>query len=306
MATDQAPRRPVAAKPDPSYVTTVELTTQNAAAGASDDGVADVHLLHVPIQACTSDWLIRQVTEARTDDGGWIVTANLDHLRRMVKDASYRELCAGASLVVADGMPLVWASRIQGTPLPERVAGSSLISSLSAAAAEHGRSVYLLGGEPGTAEAAAEVLRQRHPSLHVAGTYCPPMGFEDDPEPMQAISMKLTQAQPDIVYVALGSPKQERLIARMRPLLPGAWWMGVGISFSFLCGDVKRAPRWMQRMGLEWVHRLLQEPRRLARRYLVDDLPFAVRLLGGAAVRRLRRTSEPSAETTKTTSPARE
>jgi N-acetylglucosaminyldiphosphoundecaprenol N-acetyl-beta-D-mannosaminyltransferase len=236
----------------------------------------------------------RQCVDLATDGnghhaGGWIVTANLDHLRRMVRQRSYGELCRAATLVVADGMPLVWAARIQGTPLPERVAGSNLISSLSAAAAARGKSVFLLGGAPGTAEAAANVLTERYPALRVAGTHCPPVGFEHDSQQLAELTEALRQAQPDIVYVALGSPKQERLIAELRPVLPGAWWMGVGISFSFLCGDVKRAPRWMQRLGLEWVHRLVQEPRRLARRYLVDDLPFAVRLLGGAAWRRARR-----------------
>jgi N-acetylglucosaminyldiphosphoundecaprenol N-acetyl-beta-D-mannosaminyltransferase len=113
------------------------------------------------------------------------------------------------------------------------------------------------------------------------------MGFEDDSHEMSRIAERLTTARPDIVYVALGSPKQERLIDQMRYLLPGAWWIGVGISFSFLCGEVKRAPRWMQRLGLEWVHRLAQEPRRLGRRYLLEGLPFASSLLVSAAWNRI-------------------
>ncbi len=221
--------------------------------------------------------------------GGWVLTANLDHLRRLVRDAEYAELCAGASLIVADGMPLIWASRLQGTPLPERVAGSSLVSSLSKRLGEEGRSVFLLGGEPGTAEAAAEVLRQRCPGLRIAGTHCPPMGFDRDPKAVEAIGDMLAAAEPTMVYVALGSPKQERLITELRHLLPGAWWMGVGISFSFLCGRVKRAPVWMQKAGLEWVHRLAQEPRRLAKRYLIDDLPFALVLFAGCLRRRWQR-----------------
>ena len=92
----------------------------------------------------------------------------------------------------------------------------------------------------------------------------------------------LSETRPDIVYVALGSPKQEKLIARLRPVLPGAWWLGVGNSFSFLSGEVRRAPVWMQRTGVEWVHRLIQEPRRLFRRYVVDGLPFAARMFAAA------------------------
>ena len=284
---------------------------QHQVRGGGDDAVVDsepvVRLRAQRFHAVTEDRCVELMTGADASmSGGWVVTANLDHLRRMVRHRCYGELCSAATLVVADGMPLVWAARIQGTPLPERVAGSNLIWSLSAAAASRGKSVFLLGGAPGTARAAANVLTERYPALRVAGTHCPPVGFEHDSQQMAELTEALRQAEPDTVYVALGSPKQERLIAQLRQVLPGAWWMGVGISFSFLCGDVKRAPRWMQRLGLEWVHRLAQEPRRLARRYLVDDLPFAMRLLGGAAVRRLRRTPEPSAETTKTTSPARE
>ena len=107
-----------------------------------------------------------------------------------------------------------------------------------------------------------------------------------DPAQMQQLANLLSQANPDLVYVALGSPKQEQLIGRLRETLPGAWWIGVGISLSFVSGQIKRAPRWMQRVGLEWTHRLAQEPRRLTQRYLLRNLPFAVSLLTSAAIKR--------------------
>ena len=207
-------------------------------------------------------------------------------MARLHRDAEFRRLIGPATLFVADGMPLVWASRLQGTPLPERVPGSNLISILSHGAAGRGRSVFLLGGDEGTAEGAADVLLSRDPDLRIAGTLYPPMGFENDPEEMGRIRDTLADSSPDIVYVALGSPKQERLIRGIRDLLPGAWWVGVGISFSFLTADVRRAPTWMQRVGLEWVHRLAQEPGRLARRYLLHDIPFALVLFGDALCRR--------------------
>jgi N-acetylglucosaminyldiphosphoundecaprenol N-acetyl-beta-D-mannosaminyltransferase len=222
------------------------------------------------------------LTRASKRSGGWIVTANLDHLRRLVTDHSYRELCAGADLVVADGMPLLWASRIQRTPLPQRVAGSDFIWSLSQAAASAGLGIYLLGGAPGTAEEAGRVLAGRYPGLRVCGTYCPPVGFEMDSSCVAQMRESLLAAKPAIVYVALGSPKQEQWISQLRPLLPEAWWIGVGISFSFVCGHVKRAPVWMQRCGIEWLHRLFQEPRRLFKRYIIHDLPFVLVLLGSA------------------------
>lgn len=211
--------------------------------------------------------------------GGWMVTVNLDILRQVHGSAEIRRLVEQSDLRVADGMPLLWAASIQGTPLPERVCGSNLIHSLPAAAAAAGRSVFFLGGDPGTAEAAAEALKARHPSLRVAGCLCPKFGFEQDPEELRRIEQALRESKPDLVLVALGFPKQERLIERMRSCAPQAWWIGVGISFSFASGRVKRAPRWVQAIGFEWLHRTLQEPRRLFKRYFVHDIPYGLGLL---------------------------
>jgi len=224
--------------------------------------------------------------ESEYGRGGSVVTPNLDHLRRVRDDLHFSALVAEADLVLADGMPLVWASKIQGTPLPGRVAGSDLIWSLSSAAAGRGRSVFLLGGDPGTAEGAARKLCEKYPSLRIAGTYCPPSGFEKNNSEMATMINTLVDAQPDIVFVALGSPKQELLIDRIKKTLPHAWWLGVGISFSFVCGHVKRAPMVLQSLGLEWVHRLVQEPRRLFKRYVVVGIPFGMSLMSGAAMHR--------------------
>ena len=248
----------------------------------------DIHgvRLHAVRETQCVDHILDELSAGR---GGFVVTPNLDHLRRCVRDLHFGALVAEADVVVPDGMPLVWASRLQGTPLPERVAGSNLISSLSAAAAARGRSVFLLGGAEGTAMGAAAVLAKRHPDLRLVGTYCPRLGYEKHPKEMAEIAQILVDANPDIVFVALGSPKQEHLIAKLRPSLPGAWWLGVGVSFSFLTGHVRRAPMWMQRAGIEWVHRLGQEPRRMFKRYVLHGLPFGVRLLGRAAYRGVSR-----------------
>jgi N-acetylglucosaminyldiphosphoundecaprenol N-acetyl-beta-D-mannosaminyltransferase len=219
--------------------------------------------------------------------GGWVVTPNLDHARRYRAEPEYRELVAEADLTVADGMPLVWASRLQGTPLPERVAGSSLISTLTEGASRRGYSIFLLGGNLGAADKAAAQLRVRIPGVRIAGTCCPTIGSDVDREPLVELTKQLTDAKPDIVFVGLGSPKQELLIRRLKSSLPRAWWLGVGISFSFLAGEVQRAPHWMQRSGLEWAHRLCQEPRRLAKRYLTQGLSFAVGLFARSCLRRL-------------------
>jgi N-acetylglucosaminyldiphosphoundecaprenol N-acetyl-beta-D-mannosaminyltransferase len=218
--------------------------------------------------------------------GGWVITPNLDQLRLCNDRPELRPMFDRAELVLADGMPLLWASRVQGTRLPERVAGSELIFTLTAAAAASGRSVYLLGGNPRSADAAADVLRALSPGLRVAGTLCPPFGFENNPDESRRIRDDLEAARPDIVFVGLGFPKQERLIETLRPLLPATWFLGIGVSFSFVAGDIQRAPRWVQRMGLEWVHRMSQEPGRLFKRYVLHDLPYAGRLFAGLAWRR--------------------
>jgi len=242
------------------------------------DGVC---LLSVTERGCI-DHVLDELDAGR---GGWIVTVNLDILRQARRVAEVRELIGEASMCVADGMPLVWASRLAGTPLPERVAGSRLIRSLSGVAAERDRSVFLLGGNPGTADATADWLHRHYPALHVAGTCCPPVGFEDDEQQIESIRTTLIDAAPDIVYVALGFPKQERLIERLRGDMPAVWWMGVGISFSYLSGEVTQAPVWMQRVGLEWVFRFVQEPFRLGGRYL-RVIPFGVGMLVRSFVQR--------------------
>lgn len=222
-------------------------------------------------------------------EGGWVVTANLDILRRHVLDRGAREVYDAADLRVADGMPLVWASRIAGTPLPERVAGSTLTAELAARAAREGRSLYLLGGDEGAAEGCQRELERRHPGLRILGWSNPWVSNPATDEELDAIEAEVRRAgEPDILLVGLGSPKQEHVIRGLRARFGRTWFMGVGISFGFLAGQVQRAPVWMQRLGAEWVHRMVQDPKRLVRRYLVDDLPFAALLFADALRRRLR------------------
>lgn len=250
-----------------------------------------IDLQGIVFDAITESETCARIVEALDQQrGGYVVTANLDHLLRCNRFPRYKSLVKLADLVVADGMPLIWASRLQGTPLPERVAGSTLCLSLARALAEHGKSLFLLGGNPGVAKQAAQVLKKHFPGLRIAGTYFPEFGFDKDPAQLEAIRHLLQDSKPDMVYVSLGSPKQEELIDHLRRDFHNVWWMGVGISLSFITGEVHRAPLWVQRLGLEWIHRLAQEPRRLAKRYLVDGIPFAIHLLTNSALRRLRST----------------
>ncbi len=255
------------------------------AGGAGSVEILSMRLCKVDEAACVQGIL----AGLDQGQGGWVVTSNIDTLRRHQTEPAFRQLLKGATMMVADGMPLVWASRVQGSPLPARVAGANLISSLSAAAALRGRSVFLLGGDPGMAEAAAAALQARSPALRIAGTRCPPSGFERDPAHLAAIRSALQAAAPDIIYVGLSCPKQEWLISQLKASMPASWWLGLGYSFSFLAQPGKRAPRWIQDAGMEWLHRLLQEPRRLARRYLVQGLPFVVYVLSRSLLVRVRR-----------------
>jgi N-acetylglucosaminyldiphosphoundecaprenol N-acetyl-beta-D-mannosaminyltransferase len=222
--------------------------------------------------------------------GGRIATPNVDILRRSGLDPSVRADLETADLLVADGAPLVWAARLAGTPLPERVTGSGLIWALSAGLAQDGSSVYLLGGAPetGGAARAAGVLLDAYPGLRIAGHQSPRYGFEDNPHQLQRVLSRVVDAEPDLVYVGLGFPKQERLIGHLRPVLPASWFLGCGAAVNFVAGDCVRAPVWMRRCGLEWAHRLAREPRRLAGRYLKEDAPYALRLLATSALRRDR------------------
>lgn len=230
----------------------------------------------------------RIVTASRDGRGGWVATPNVDICRQTQYDEALLRLVASASLIVPDGMPLIWAARLVREPLPERVTGSSLIFSLTQAAARQQRSIYLLGGAPGVPERAGEQLRGRYPGLVVAGTDAPPTGFDADSQAVAAVHARLAAASPDIVYVGLGFPKQERLIARLAPSFPATWFISCGAAIPFAANELPRAPQWMQSAGLEWTFRLISEPRRLYRRYLLQDLPFAVKLLAASARVRLR------------------
>ena len=248
-----------------------------------------VRLRGARFAAVTEQEAVQQILEASAGRRGhWTITANLDHLRRYGHEELARELIDDADLVVADGMPLVWASRLMGSSLPGRVPGANIIWSLTRAARDENRSVFLLGGDPGVAERAAEVLRARYGGLQIAGTLCPPRGFEQDEDQLGEIVRTAAEACPEIVLVGLGFPKQDLLIRRLRAVLPCASFIGVGIGLSFVAGALSRAPTWAQGAGLEWLFRLLQEPRRLGGRYLIFGVPFALRLLVEAGYRRLR------------------
>jgi N-acetylglucosaminyldiphosphoundecaprenol N-acetyl-beta-D-mannosaminyltransferase len=207
-----------------------------------------------------------------------IMTVNLDFLRIADRTPDFRETINGADLAVADGMPLVWVSRLQGQALPARITGVELVDEACQIAASSGTGVFLLGAASGVAEAAARRLEHRVPGLDVVGVYSPPFGRLTPEENARIIGL-IRAARPGFLFVALGAPRQDLWIREHRDQLGVPVAMGVGCAFDLLAGRVSRAPMWMQRAGLEWSYRLLQEPRRLWRRYMVDDLPMLIRLV---------------------------
>lgn len=210
----------------------------------------------------------------------YFITANLNYAMLTSQNKDLREINLRAAFILADGMPLVWTAKWRGKPLPERVAGSDLIFDLCELAAERGYGVYLFGAGPGVAEQAAANLGSRYPSLRIVGVESPNLSDLSQLE-HAALLDRVRSARPDLLFVALGQPKGERWIfANYRDLaVPVS--VQVGASLDFVAGRVGRAPRVLQRLGLEWAYRLLLEPRRLCRRYLGNGLFFLGRILRG-------------------------
>jgi N-acetylglucosaminyldiphosphoundecaprenol N-acetyl-beta-D-mannosaminyltransferase len=237
-----------------------------------------IALFGVEIDVCTMQEAVCRILDSAPSPRGceFVVTPNLDHAVLLEKNAGLRSAYEKAGLVLADGWPVVLASRLLGRSLPERVTGSDLVPALfeAAQASGHPLKVYLLGAGPGVAERAALNIHKKWPLVTVVGTYSPPMGFERDPQECRAIIERINQANPELLVLGLGAPKQELWIDKHQADLSARWALCVGATIDFLAGEKRRAPRWMQRLCLEWLFRLGSEPKRLFRRYLHDGLAF--------------------------------
>jgi N-acetylglucosaminyldiphosphoundecaprenol N-acetyl-beta-D-mannosaminyltransferase len=210
------------------------------------------------------------MNESRAGRGGWIITINASIARSASRDPCLHRLMDGATIRVADGAPIAWANAVAGTPVPERVTGSSLVFSLTEAAASHGISVGFVGGLPGDAERAASRLRSLYGDLHVAGAHEVPLDFDSRGPAGLEVAANVAQLNPGIVFCGLGFPKQELLIERMRLQMPHTWFVGVGIAIAYASGRQRRSPQLLRSLGMEWAHRMSREPRRLAPRYAAD------------------------------------
>jgi N-acetylglucosaminyldiphosphoundecaprenol N-acetyl-beta-D-mannosaminyltransferase len=240
----------------------------------------------VRVDPVTLEGALRSLEELVTrGDGGAVFTPNVDHVVLADENPRMRAAYARVSLSLADGVPLLWASRLLGQPLPAKVSGSDFVPVLLERAALLGWRVYFLGGAPGVAALARDKLLERLPALQVVGVEAPNIDVDSLPDP--AIVERIRAAKPHVVLVALGAPKQEIWIDATREQLRPAVLLGVGASLDFVAGTVPRAPRWISDAGLEWLFRLSREPARLWRRYLLRDPKF-VMILGRAMRDRAR------------------
>jgi N-acetylglucosaminyldiphosphoundecaprenol N-acetyl-beta-D-mannosaminyltransferase len=205
----------------------------------------------------------------------YVVTPNVQHAICFQENPAFREAYEQASLVIADGWPLVASSRLLGTPLPERVTGSDLLPGLLGAATEaRPLSVFLLGAAPGIGVKAAAAIHARYPHVRVVDTHSPPLGFERDAEENSRILARIAAVTPDILVVGLGAPKQELWTYRFREEIQAKVALCLGGTIDFMAGVTKRAPAWVQKARMEWLHRALSEPRRLGRRYAEHAVLF--------------------------------
>lgn len=202
----------------------------------------------------------------------YVVTPNVDHIVKIEHDSLFREIYEGADLILTDGKPLIWMSRWMGTPIKEKISGSDYFPEVCRMAAQEGFSIFLLGAAEGVAKKAAINLMRKYKNLQIAGVYSPSYSFENNEQELNYIIKKINRTKPDILCIGLGTPKQEKFYHRYKDQLNVPLTLHIGATIDFEAGVVKRAPKWISYIGMEWFYRLIKEPRRLYRRYLLEDI----------------------------------
>lgn len=203
---------------------------------------------------------------------GQVITPNVDQIVRIEWDDYFKKICENCELLLVDGHPLLWIAKWYGQPFKEKIPGSDLVPELCSIAAEKGYSVFLLGAGPGIAAKAASKLIIDYPGLKVAGVYSPPFGFEKDQKEIDNINKILFDSHADMLFVGMGVPKQDIFIYENMRKYNIPMSFSIGGTIDFLAGEQKRAPRWISSIGLEWLYRFFHDPKRMFKRYFVDDL----------------------------------
>lgn len=235
--------------------------------------MARMRLMNTEIDNLTMDETLDVIDSLiKEDNCSYVVTPNVDHIVQLEKDEELKRVYENASLILTDGKPLIWISNWYKTPIKEKISGSDLFPRVCDLAAKKGYTMYLLGAAEGVADKAAKNLMNKYKGLNIVGTYSPPFGFEKDKLELKKIERQIQEVHPDILIVGLGCPKQEKYMYHHCKELDVPISFGLGASIDFEAGNIKRAPRWMSEHGLEWLYRITQDPKRLAKRYLVDDM----------------------------------
>jgi len=215
----------------------------------------------------------------------YVVAVNVDVVMKMEKDDYLKEITDKADIVLVDGKPLVWIAKLYKRPVKEKISGSDLVPLLCEGAARKGHSIFILGGKEGIAKQAKRKLEQKHPEIKIVGEYSPKFGFEKDSNEVEKVNGIISAAKPDILIVCLGCPKQEKFIYENYEKYEATVSVCAGATVDFLAGNVKRAPRWMSNAGLEWFYRFIKEPRRMFKRYFIDDVKIVGLIIKYAKVK---------------------
>lgn len=202
----------------------------------------------------------------------YVVAINADVVMKIETDTYLKKVVDEADMVLVDGQPLVWISKWHKRPVKARISGSDLVPELCKVAAVKGYSIFIIGGADGIAEKAKKNLETKYSNINVVGTYAPPFGFEKDEIELEKINKIVSDVHPDLLIACFGCPKQEKWIYENYKKYDATVSICAGATVDFLAGNVKRAPKWMSNHGLEWLYRVTQDPRRLLKRYLVDDV----------------------------------
>lgn len=206
------------------------------------------------------------------DKKSYIVAVNVDVIVKIEDDPYLKKIIDNAELVLVDGKPLQWIAKYQGNPIKEKISGSDLVQLLLKQASDKGQSVFIIGGKDGIAQKAKSNIEKSNPKIKIVGTYAPPLGFEKDQKELDKINVMISDCHPDILIACFGCPKQEKWIYENYLKYEAKLSVCAGATVDFLAGNVKRAPKWISNIGFEWFYRFLQEPKRLFRRYFVDDV----------------------------------
>ena len=230
-----------------------------------------IKFLNIEVDNLTMDEAVERSDELIQENRcSYVVTPNLDHIVQIEKDPFFKEVYDHADLILTDGKPLIWISKFKNNPIKEKVSGSDFFPRICELSARKGYKIFILGAAEGVADIAAKNLKNKYQNLQIVGTYSPPFGFENNQDEIAHICSLLNESKPDILACALGAPKSEKFVYKHLKDLNVPLSMSIGATIDFEAGVVKRAPKWMSDVGLEWFYRMIKDPKRLVKRYFND------------------------------------